>query len=240
MKNKVYAIGDIHGHFDQFLRLYKQLLKDGFSPKKDTLVLLGDFVDGGSQVKELIDWLIKMKKSYPHWQMLYGNHEDLMLDALVYNGRIYGSYDLWWNQGGKETFQSYVDPSLSAYEKAISQVEDHIPIEHLDFLRNLPIYYEEDGYFFIHAGLVPGFTLDRWKAELEGKDRDTFRQDSIWIRDQFIQSEYDWGKKIIFGHTTFKKPFIMDNKIGIDGMFHNTGQMFAIKLPEEKIFIEKA
>ena len=63
----------------------------------------------------------------------------------------------------------------------------------------------------------------------------------IWTRDDFINSDYDWGKTVIFGHTPRRdaKPWIMKNKIGIDGGAQRPGgQLIGIKLPEEKLFFE--
>ena len=38
----------------------------------------------------------------------------------------------------------------------------------------------------------------------------------LMIRDDFIKNPVTIGKKIIFGHTPYKKPLIMPDKIGID------------------------
>lgn len=256
---KTFVVGDLHGHFDQFMLLIDKITKEvNYNPESDTLIQLGDLVDGGSQTKQVIDWCIEDKKKYPHHQFLYGNHEDLMLDALVYNGRIYDSYDLWWNQGGRETYQSYLPSNLSAYEKAISQVKDHIPFEHLDWLRNLPYYFEDENYFFVHAGIPNNTSFADFKEKIDKND-EQIKQEAIWIRDEFLQSNKDWGKKIIFGHTIFpygpyegtnpetgKKtrqygfPFIQKNKIGIDGMMHNQGNLICLQLPEEKFYFQES
>jgi serine/threonine protein phosphatase 1 len=239
---KTFAIGDLHGHFDQFLLLYQQLLDSGMEPKNDILVFLGDYIDGGHQSKQMVQWLMDMKQRYPHWQMLYGNHEDLMLDALVYNGRIYGSWDLWYSQGGKATAESYMPEGLTKYEKAIIQVKDVIMPEHLDFLRQLPTYYEDGNYFYVHAGLVPGILIEEHKKILDegGKRADEFKQNMLWVRRSFFNSQYEWEKKVIFGHTAFKKPFTMSNKIGIDCMNHDVGTLVAVLLPEERFFMQSS
>jgi len=259
MDKKIWAVGDLHGHFDQWLRLYDKMLRAGFNPDTDTLVFLGDYVDGGHQVKQTIDWLIEHKKKYPHWQMLYGNHEDLMLDALVYRGRIYNSYDLWWGQGGRETYQSYLPKDLGAYEKAISQVRDHIPQEHLHFLMKLPRYYETDKYFFIHAGIPTHESIESFTRKIDDPANDKAKYEAIWIRRDFLMNIKDWGKKIIFGHTIFPYgpflgtnpetgertrrfgyPHIAPNKIGIDGMAHDVGNLIVIQLPEERFILESS
>lgn len=240
-ESRIFAVGDLHGHFDQWIRLHKQLIEDAkFDIRKDKLVFVGDMVDGGEQTKQVLDWVIVNQRAYPENIIaLCGNHEDLLLDALVYNGRIYGSYDLWWGQGGRETYKSFLPEGMNSYEKAISQVKDHITVEYLDWMRKLPLFYETDRYFFVHAGLIPGMTIEQHKESLEKNDKDV-REYMLWVRDSFIQSNYDWKKKIIFGHTCSHNPIVMDNKIGLDGMFHNNGYIFAVELPTERIFIESS
>ncbi len=229
----IFAISDIHGCYDELMALYKQL---PINPKKDQLIILGDHIDRGPKSKQVVNQLIKWKKKYPHWQFLYGNHEDLMLDALVYGGRVYGSFDLWFQQGGKETFLSYVPKNLTEYHKSIVQVKDVIPVEHLEFLMQLPRYYETDDYIFVHGGIKPGKTPE-----------ETDPQDLIWIRDEFIYANWDWGKKVIYGHTADNhtgefEPLVQENKIGIDTAvcYSAFNKLTAIELPSEKFYFEKS
>src|SRR5690606_22143179 len=100
-------------------------------PGRDVLVFLGDYVDGGPHTRQVLDQLIAWHTEYPRWVFLKGNHEDLMLDALVYGGRKYGDYYLWWNQGGRETAQSYLPEDVTAYERAIMQHDEFISTSHL-------------------------------------------------------------------------------------------------------------
>lgn len=66
--NKVFCIGDIHGSYKGLLQC---LRKSNFDYKNDTLICLGDVVDGWSQVKECFDELLKIKN------LIYviGNHD---------------------------------------------------------------------------------------------------------------------------------------------------------------------
>lgn len=241
MRNSVWVVSDLHGHHDQMMRLVERCHKKGLNISQDTVIFLGDVVDGGGQTKQVIEQLIKWQKHNKNIIVLFGNHEDLLLDALVYNGKTYGSFDLWYQQGGKKTYESYLPSGLTQYEKAISQIKDHIPLKHLDWLNNLPLYYETDKYFFVHAGVLPNMSLKRHKEILKkrGSEAEDLKQQMVWIRDQFINSDYKWEKKIIFGHTAFPQPLIEDNKIGIDGMFHNKGQLVALELPDERFHFEK-
>lgn len=231
MNNRLFVLSDVHGNYDEMMALYEQL---PINPKKDQLIVLGDFIDRGPDTKKVVEQLMKWKKKYPHWQILYGNHEDLMLDALMYGGRIYDSYYLWYSQGGRETFYSYIPENLTEYEKQIIQVKDAIPQEHLEWIAGLPRFYQTEDYIFVHGGLKPGKTVE-----------ETETQDILWIRDEFIDSDYDWSKKVIFGHTpdfeNLGMPIVMDNKIGIDGAIGAPGfkNLIGLELPSEKFYFEK-
>ncbi|MGI8482696.1 MAG: metallophosphoesterase family protein [Thermomicrobiales bacterium] len=222
--SRLFAIGDIHGHHAELTALMKQLIeKVGLRPQRDTVVFLGDYVDGGPAVKQVLDTLIEWQAHYPHWQFLKGNHEDMMLDALVYNSARYGFYGHWWGQGGKETANSYLPQNASDYERAIMQPAEFILTSHLDWLNHLPLRYEQDGYVFVHAGFAPRISLDGQRE-----------RDMLWIRDAFINSDWDFdGQRVVFGHTPFETPLVMPNKIGIDTMFHDAGSLTAVELNTE-------
>jgi len=59
-------------------------------------------------------------------------------------------------------------------------------------------------------------------------------EDLLWIRGDFIASMEDFGKKVIFGHTPFRQPLLMPNKIGIDTGAAYGNKLTCLKLPEEK------
>ena len=59
MPAAIYAVGDIHGRFDLYERLERQIIQDAVSiegPK--LLILLGDIVDRSTGVSWLIDHLL--------------------------------------------------------------------------------------------------------------------------------------------------------------------------------------
>lgn len=247
---RYFAIADIHGCYDELMLMYEKLEKEAkLKPSKDTLIFLGDYVDRGPKTKQVVQQMIDWEKKYPHWVFLKGNHEDLMLDALLFHGKRYQSYDLWYRQGGLETAQSYFPPDFSKYDMAISQPEDYIKAVHLGWLSETRMYFETDDYFFVHAGVVPEMSLEEIKQE---SDEDPVRGAMLWARDEFIESDYDWGKKIIFGHTAdglckYNKerfmPIIYDNKIGIDCAVCSAdkkGKLCALELPSEKLYFINA
>ena len=259
MNKKIIAIGDLHGHHDQLVEIMDTLLsRKDIDPKRDIFVFLGDYVDGGPKTKEVLDDLIKWKKEYPHWKFLFGNHESLLVDAFNPKHPIYGDYYLWWNQGGKETLESFKDVDATDYEKAIMQPKDLLTDKYMDFIKGLDLYYETDDYFFVHGGLYPNRSIKDHLKELKGITTENMAEgdmayDMLWIREPFLSSKYDWGKKIIFGHTVFPYgmnwgtdtdngeqiqktgyPLLMDNKFGLDTMMHNDGRITALILPDEE------
>jgi serine/threonine protein phosphatase 1 len=107
------------------------------------------------------------------------------------------------------------EATLRSYMKAGGLNEANlIPPEHLEFFDNLRLYYETENYIFVHGGL---------KANIPLEHQDEW--DMLWLRDEFIYSDFDFGKLVIFGHTPFREPLILDNKIGID-----TGAVYGNKL----------
>jgi serine/threonine protein phosphatase 1 len=235
--SKLFAVGDTHGHFTELTELMDTIVNEaGLQPDSDMVIFLGDYVDGGPTTKQVIDQLITWQDQYPHWVFLKGNHEDMMLDALVYNSKKYGDYYLWWNQGGRATAYSYLPGDASEYDRAIMQPKKFILTNHLEWLNNLPLSHEQDGYLFVHAGFAPRIVLDGQTEE-----------DMLWIREAFINSDWSFeGKRVVFGHTPFEEPLVMPNKIGIDTMFHDFGKLTAVELDvadpkaEPKFYFSKA
>jgi serine/threonine protein phosphatase 1 len=195
MDNRTFIIGDIHG----CLGLLKGLMdKIDWDPRNDNLVFLGDYIDRGRESRGVVDYIIGLKKISPNIQCLMGNHEELFLNYI--NGDDDGTF---LYNGGVNTLTSYFEGDSI-----------HIDPDHLFFLKSLSIMVELDEYYIVHAGFKPGVDV---------KDQTT--KDKLWIREPFIFSDHDFGKRIIFGHTPFSSPLIMDNKIGLD-----TGAVYGNKL----------
>ena len=155
----------------------------------DRLVFLGDYIDRGPDGKGVIDYLLDFGRRFPNSVFLKGNHEAMFLAFLAGHDRMLFLYN-----GGGTTLESYQEGAGI-----------RIPKAHLDFLEGLSLYYATEEYIFVHAGLRPG-------RPLEKQDE----RDLIWIRDEFIESDYDWGQTVVFGHTPVQEPFFGKNKIGVD------------------------
>lgn len=207
---RIFAIGDIHGCLDKLVALMDMVDID---LKEDSLVFVGDYIDRGPRSKKVVDYLIDLKRQEPRVVLLKGNHE-LMLEHYL-SGTDTATFMF---NGGRETLDSYLrcGEGTQGYP---------IPTPHLEFFRNLSLCYETDNYIFVHAGL---------KANISLEDQDEW--DMLWTRDEFIASDFDFGKRVIFGHTPFREPLVLDNKIGIDTGAVYGNKLTCVELPSVKFF----
>jgi len=187
-----------------FDKLEKLMGAINWRPAEDTLVFMGDYVDRGPDSFKVVEFLIELKTQSNNLIFLLGNHEQLFLEFLEGN-----SSQLFFLNGGLNTLVSYGGD------------RQNIPESHVNFLYSLLPYYETEMNIFVHAGLRDGIPLDKQSLT-----------DLIWIRDDFIFSDYDHGKRVIFGHTPVAKPLIQDNKIGIDTGAVYGGMLSCVQLPE--------
>jgi len=183
---RFFIIGDIHGCLGMFKSLFDKI---DWHPERDALIFLGDYIDRGEDSKGVIDFLIDLRGRSSNIHSLMGNHESLFLKYI--EG---ADEELFLLNGGASTLRSYR-----------SNGSIRIPKDHISFLKSLKIMIEIDDYYIVHAGFKPGIKI-----------REQSPEDCLWIREPFIYSDYDFGKKIIFGHTPFYSPLLMDNKIGLD------------------------
>ena len=207
---RIFAVGDIHGCSE---KLYALMDKIPLNQEQDQLLFIGDYIDRGPGSIEVLDYLIDLKKHLPGIIFLKGNHEDMLQNYLDGNDRF--TYLL---NSGQQTLDAYLNKQNAA--------DDYpVPSAHLEFLRELHLYYQTDDYIFVHAGM-------RDKVPLESQKE----IDLLWIRDEFIYSDYDFGKRVVFGHTPFKEPLVQTNKIGIDTGAVYGNRLTCVQLPEMKFF----
>ncbi|PNU21352.1 serine/threonine protein phosphatase [Geothermobacter hydrogeniphilus] len=183
---RLLAVGDIHG-CDLLLR---ELLAQVKPTEKDQLVFLGDYIDRGSGSRRVIEQLLALRRTFPQTVFLKGNHEQMLLAYLAGNDE---ALDFLANGGGR-TLENYRTAGRLS-----------IPEEHLDFFTALRNRYETEDFIFVHAGLRPGIPSDRQSEA-----------DLLWIRSDFLDSDYDWGKTVVFGHTPQPSPIMTATRIGLD------------------------
>ena len=214
--NKTYVIGDIHGcsqALADLLKIMEPIDAD------DTIVFIGDYIDRGPDSKGVIDIILNLRKKHSRIITLMGNHEFMFVNAL----KGIGVTD-FLAMGGDATFNSYGIPLDS-----LQDIGTKIPREHLIFFQDLLLYWEDQDHIYVHAGLQPGVHLTQQSMDW-----------LLWAREGFIDLTYNFGKKVIYGHTPFDEPKTDDNKIGIDTGAVYGGHLTCLILPDmEFLSIEK-
>lgn len=134
-KMRTFVIGDIHGG----LLALEQVLNKAKVTQNDTLIFLGDYVDGWSHSTQVIDFLIDLKKKQK-CICIRGNHDQLALDWLENRHEEFDE-EMWYKHGGKATVEGYAVLSEERKE------------EHIAFLASLQDFYlDTENRLFIHAG----------------------------------------------------------------------------------------
>ena len=206
----LYVIGDIHGRLDLLEQLHRLIIQDAQSLETDikkTVIYLGDYIDRGFQSREVIDFLLGSPLPEYETHFLKGNHEEQLLDFLDDSRAGEG----WLRFGGDATLFSYgvqIPSGLDSEEKLLilqNAIKNALPSTHLDFLSNLILSCSFGDYMFVHAGVNPFEPINDQNAA-----------DLLWIRDDFLECDSNFGKVIIHGHTVRDDPEIRKNRIGID------------------------
>ncbi len=218
---RIYAIGDIHGRLDLLVALEAMIAEDleRRRPERSAVVYLGDYVDRGPDSRGVIDHLLDHPPGVDEVVHLLGNHEDAMRRFL--DDRWIG--ESWMGFGGRETLASYGVTPDTGLKEAQAALVHALPRRHLDFLDGLRLWHREGEYLFVHAGLRPRIAFERQK-----------RDDLIWIRHEFLDSDADHGCVVVHGHSIRKEPEIRPNRIGIDTGACFTGRLTALVLEESE------
>ena len=96
--NKVWVIGDVHGHHEALEDLI-QIIEPSES---DHIVILGDLIDRGPDSFQVI----RMVRTNNNIHSIKGNHEAMMLEHFDVDYIERPGYDMlrfWYYNGGKDT-----------------------------------------------------------------------------------------------------------------------------------------
>ena len=134
---KIYCMSDIHGCLAEFEEALTLVLE--YLDEEDTkLLLLGDYIHGGSDNIGVLEKIMKLQQQYGQDKViaLMGNHEEFILigDSTV-NHMIKTFDDEWMNDEGDED-------------------------KYVAWISNLPRYYTEGNTIFVHAGIDPRYSLE--------------------------------------------------------------------------------
>lgn len=208
---RLFVVGDIHGMYDKLISLMKKVIKLYKFNETDKLIFVGDYIDRGKDSFKVIEYLCELKNKYTNIVFLKGNHEDMLLNYIASINKY-----LFLINGGYDTIKSYKQHKYDLETW-------NIPQSHKDFFNELELYHIHNDVFIVHAGVNPERSIYEQEEE-----------DLLWIRDEFINSDKDFEKLIVSGHTIVgDKPLVCKNKICIDtGAFLKDHELTCLILPD--------
>lgn len=231
---KTFVVGDIHGRCAQLIGLIEMLPRE---PATDRLVFLGDLIDRGPDVPGVVEHVAGLCQADPERVIcLRGNHEQMLLDFLD------DVSSMWLETvtGGERTFEQYAERPLrlrveSDFVAARRLLAEKIPAHQIEFMRQRPLYHEDDYALYVHAGLEDG----RHPSESSAHSL-------LWTRDEGFYKSY-YGKPCVFGHTP--TPFlpwrgrlgrhgiyVFNSAIGIDTGYNLQSPLTCLSLPDFTLY----
>ena len=223
-----FVVGDIHGHFE----LFEQLLKEvEFDENLDRVISVGDGIDRGPESHRALEFL---EKSW--FYSIMGNHEAMLMASQA---REYGIYELWMKNGGEWSdlvSENFLNRLAEAYKNLpyVIEIETKsgiVGVVHADVPTHLS-----------WIELIDGLSTSR----LKGKDL----QALLWSRDSYrgfrksreypgVMKEHyiDEVYRVYVGHSIVNTPCLFGNMMFIDTGAYVTGNLSAIDLNNEEVIM---
>ena len=223
-------IGDIHGCFDELVELFKALgyaistQSDGNTvvepPQGRKAVFVGDFVDRGPKVAEVLRLVMQMQKADAAI-CVPGNHDVKLVRALR----------------GKNVNPTHgLAESLAQLEQESTEFKTQVA----EFLDSLVSHYVLDNEKLVvaHAGM---------KAELQGRASGRVREFALYGEttgetDEFglpirlnWADEYRGTAMVVYGHTPVAEAQWINRTINIDTGCVFGGKLTALRYPEKEL-----
>ena len=223
-----FVVGDIHGHFE----LFDLLLKDiAFNPKIDRIISVGDTIDRGPESERALSFW-----KQPWFYMVRGNHEAMLAGTVGANPNMYG---LWMQNGGEWS----------------SDTPDALLREMADFYEHSPYAIMIDTAHgdvgVVHADMPDHRSWSKLVKSLEKKkatardlksllwSRETYRayRMNLEYGGAFTEPTVEGVHKIYVGHSIVRNPVIFGNTVFIDTGAYCNGKLTAVDLATEDVII---
>jgi diadenosine tetraphosphatase ApaH/serine/threonine PP2A family protein phosphatase len=226
-------IGDVHGCFDELYELlihlgYKiqmvpfDLINFGYkvhAAEKRTVIFLGDIVDRGPKIKEVLNLVMSMVTDGIAY-CISGNHDEKLLRYL--KGR-----NVKVRYGLEQSVEQLKNESKE-YKKLVVEFLEHLPFH---------IVLNKGKLIVTHAGI---------KERMIGKLSDEVKEFCLYggdpdgdhptkIHRTRWNEEYHGKPLIVFGHLTVREPVLLNNTIDIDTGCVIGNKLTALRYPEMEI-----
>jgi serine/threonine protein phosphatase 1 len=229
---RAYAIGDVHGCFDLMMRLLGQIEEDVSkrSEKSTFIVFLGDLIDRGAHSRHVVEHLIAAAPDFARIIFIKGNHEDSLVRGLTGEPNLLKP---WLEHGGYACAASYGVPQ-HVLAGQTDEIIEHtlvsaIPSAHVRFLDSFVDSVVFGDYLMVHAGVRPGIELDAQRP-----------RDMRWIRQEFLESREDFGKRVVHGHSVTEEVDFRANRIGVDTGAYLGNALSCIRIENEEVEVIQA
>lgn len=149
---RIIVVSDIHGDLTTFKKL---LNKCEYNEKEDYLIILGDFLEKGTEILDTLHYVMELSKNERVYVLKgncdrsieYCSNDDGLHEGLSYIKRMKNTIFV---EKARELEMNIVT------EEDLKEVVDSL-VEERDFIDNLPLVLVSDRMVFVHAGIK---TLD--------------------------------------------------------------------------------
>lgn len=210
IKGRCFVVTDVHF---QVKKLMEGLGLLGFDPSVDRLIIAGDLLDRGPDMREA---LALLDKSYVF--LVRGNHEQMIIDAWK-EKRAYGSNGAGWWMTLEEESQDMVAKKLDSLPYIIE------------------IECSEGVVGVVHANVPSGLS---WPEFVERISYQGIKDRAIWERERVIRhqlSGVDGVWRVCIGHTYLAFPQRLDNVLALDCTTGNGAALAIYCVQEDTIYV---
>lgn len=134
-----YVVGDIHGCFTEWITLKRKIEQQDKNAK---FILVGDIIDRGPDVIQMLNWAMENIKPGGKYQMVLGNHEDMIIQWA----NQYYNLEFQIDKSRLSETQYYKEFGTPRYrfDEALNSINaaDEYVMKAVDFFKSLPIYLE--------------------------------------------------------------------------------------------------
>ena len=226
-----YVMSDINGDSVSFERILKQI---NLHPK-DTLYILGDVIDRNPDGIRILRKIMKM----PNVKMLLGNHEYMMMDALVYPPS--DKVDKWEREYAKlRKLRHWYENGGDVTHAYLKRIRKELRQEIFDYIDSLPLNIEVEvngqKFLLVHAGVAANYGSPYYNYS-------DAREYAVWSRRSYTERIPE-DTILIFGHTptvnlhyvTPMEIWHKGNYIGIDcgACYDYMGRLACLRLDDLK------
>jgi hypothetical protein len=235
------AVADLHGHLGHLEALLAHLdreLGDDWG-----LCTLGDYVDNGEHVPELLDALIALRAARgARFVPILGNHDLALLRALGWPGDR--PDEAWFGQWRRRYWDAGLGtPELYARRNGVRRAPDSaagfaalLPAAHRTFLAGLPWFHDTGEHLFVHAGMAPGPLAPQLAALAARELPAEHLHLPPPLRDKDLSrcADETWERVVVSAHNKHLggPRFVGPNRICLSGEVDATGVLHAVVLPE--------